>query len=96
VTAAAGGAGTTRSAGTTRRSAPSTSAPRCTVNGVATQLAAAATVEEVLTGLLGPVPEARRGLAVAVNAEVVPRSAWAETVLHDGDRVEVLTVAQGG
>lgn len=37
-----------------------------------------------------------RGSAVARNAEVVPRSAWATTRLADGDRVEVLTVAQGG
>jgi sulfur carrier protein len=68
----------------------------CTVNGEATQLAPATTVEDVLTGLLGPVAERRRGVAVAVNAEVVPRSAWAETELCEGDSVEVLTVAQGG
>jgi sulfur carrier protein len=37
-----------------------------------------------------------RGLAIAVNGEVVPRSTWAEHVLADGDQVEVLTVAQGG
>jgi sulfur carrier protein len=37
-----------------------------------------------------------RGVAVAVNGEVVPRSAWETTGLHPGDRVEVLTAAQGG
>jgi sulfur carrier protein len=31
-----------------------------------------------------------------VNGEVVPRSQWAEVALRDGDRVEVLTAAQGG
>lgn len=38
----------------------------------------------------------RRGVAVAVNEEVVPRSAWDETPVRDGDRVEVLNAAQGG
>jgi sulfur carrier protein len=37
-----------------------------------------------------------RGIAVALNGEVVPRSAWDATGLEAGDRVEVLTAAQGG
>jgi sulfur carrier protein len=37
-----------------------------------------------------------RGIAVALNGEVVPRSAWEVTGLRPGDRVEVLTAAQGG
>ncbi|HEX4108522.1 MAG TPA: sulfur carrier protein ThiS [Solirubrobacteraceae bacterium] len=37
-----------------------------------------------------------RGLAVAVDGEVVPRSAWGEHVLPEGAAVEVLTAAQGG
>jgi sulfur carrier protein len=38
----------------------------------------------------------RRGVAVAVDAEVVPRSEWARCRLWDGARVEVLTAMQGG
>lgn len=38
----------------------------------------------------------RRGVAVAVNSEVVPRSAWAVTRLAAGDTVEVLHAVQGG
>ena len=38
----------------------------------------------------------RRGVAVAVDAEVVPRSEWARRRLDDGARVEVLTAMQGG
>lgn len=38
----------------------------------------------------------RRGMAVALNAEVVPASRWDGTVLADGDQVEILTAAQGG
>ena len=42
------------------------------------------------------VGEPRRGTAVAVNGEVVPRRDWAGHALRDGDRVEILTAAQGG
>jgi sulfur carrier protein len=35
-------------------------------------------------------------VAVAVDAEVVPRGQWAATELHDGARVEVLRAIQGG
>lgn len=41
-------------------------------------------------------PHRDRGVAVAVAAEVVPRAAWATTVLADGDEVEVLVAVQGG
>lgn len=37
-----------------------------------------------------------RGVAVAVNAEVVPRSVWPDHHLIDGDRVEILKATQGG
>ena len=65
------------------------------VNGDRTPIADSVSVAglvEKLTGGTG----AKRGVAVAVNGEVVPRSAWAGTDLSDGDRVEVLTAAQGG
>lgn len=37
-----------------------------------------------------------RGVAVAVNGEVVPRSTWDTHRLAEGDRVELLVAAQGG
>lgn len=36
------------------------------------------------------------GVAVARNAEVVPRSRWHGTALADGDDVELVTAVQGG
>lgn len=39
---------------------------------------------------------ARRGVAVALNDAVVPRSAWSETPLADGDRLLVIQATQGG
>jgi sulfur carrier protein len=37
-----------------------------------------------------------RGIAVARNGDVVPRSRWEGTVLADGDRIEIVTAAAGG
>jgi sulfur carrier protein len=40
-------------------------------------------------------PEAR-GIAVAIDGEVVPRARWETCVLSDEARIEVLTAIQGG
>jgi sulfur carrier protein len=37
-----------------------------------------------------------KGVAVAINGEVVPRSTWEHTVMRSGDRVEIVTAAAGG
>jgi sulfur carrier protein len=44
---------------------------------------------------LGLEPGAR-GVAVAVDGEVVPRTEWESLSLPEGARVEVLTAMQGG
>jgi thiazole synthase len=38
----------------------------------------------------------QRGLAVAIDGEVVPRSEWDQTRLREGQKVEVLAAIQGG
>ena len=65
---------------------------RLTVNGRALDAEHDLSVQ----GLVESITEARRGVAVAVNGEVVPRSTWASVPLTEGDAVEVLTAAQGG
>lgn len=62
------------------------------VNGEPRAIAAGTT----LGGLVSTLTDAHSGVAAAVNEAVVPRSRWQETVLGDGDRVEVLTAVQGG
>ena len=62
-----------------------------TVNGEPRELAG--TVEELLDALG---VEVRRGMAVAVDATVVPRGAWSTTRVDDGARVEIVTAVQGG
>ena len=68
------------------------SAIELVVNGEPSTVATGATVASLVDELGCGV----RGVAVAVNGEVVPRSRWGEAALSAGDRVEVLSAAQGG
>ncbi|NYI07061.1 sulfur carrier protein ThiS [Allostreptomyces psammosilenae] len=63
-----------------------------TVNGEPRSLPAGTGLAEVVASLTA----ARSGVAAAVNESVVPRGAWSDTELRDGDRVEILTAVQGG
>lgn len=62
------------------------------VNGEAVEVSIGTTVEDIVRRIV----TSPTGVAVARNDEVVPRSRWEETVVTDGDRIEVLTPAQGG
>jgi sulfur carrier protein len=64
------------------------------LNGSELELRDGATVVDVVIAAAGD-PE-RRGIAVALEGEVVPRSRWSETPLEPGARVEVLEARQGG
>jgi sulfur carrier protein len=37
-----------------------------------------------------------RGLAIAIGDRVIPRSAWEETILEDGQAIEIIRATQGG
>ncbi len=63
-----------------------------TVNGTQTELAEGTTVAT----LVAERADQDRRVAVAVNSEVVPRSAWANTVLANQDSVEMLAAVAGG
>ncbi|MBE2316816.1 sulfur carrier protein ThiS [Solirubrobacter sp. CPCC 204708] len=64
------------------------------LNGEPATLDEGATVANALEAL--DLPGAGRGVAVAVDAEVVPRGQWGKTTLHEGARVEILRAIQGG
>jgi sulfur carrier protein len=68
--------------------------PRIELNGETVELERDATVAAVVerAGVGGE----RRGVAVAVDGEVVPRSEWQRTELAEGQRVEILGAIQGG
>lgn len=63
-----------------------------TINGVATDVDHHITVAALASGCA----EERSRVAVAVNAEVVPRSQWDMAQLEPGDSVELLTATAGG
>lgn len=61
------------------------------VNGEEADVPDGTTVEELVNRLGFP----DKGIAVAVDWEVLPRSSW-HTALAGGARVEVVTAVQGG
>jgi sulfur carrier protein len=67
---------------------------RVTVNGDRRELPAGATVASVVASL--PNAPEGRGVAVAVEGEVVPRARWSDVALTDGANVEVVVAVQGG
>ncbi|MDQ3720051.1 MAG: sulfur carrier protein ThiS [Actinomycetota bacterium] len=62
------------------------------LNGQARALEDPATVADAVAAAEAP----ERGVAVAVDGEVVSRGAWGRTSLSDGQKVEVLQAVQGG
>lgn len=63
-----------------------------TVNGEPRRVPEEATV----AWLVDEMGTGRRGVAVAVDAEVVLRSSWETTRLRPGAKIEVLRAVQGG
>jgi sulfur carrier protein len=63
------------------------------VNGAESDVPDGATISALLEHLD---VDGERGVAVAVDAEVVPRGEWETFAVADGARVEVLIAVQGG
>jgi sulfur carrier protein len=49
-----------------------------------------------ITAVLALMGIDQRGIAVARNGDVVPRSTWDEVRVLEGDRIEIVTAAAGG
>ena len=64
------------------------------VNGAPTNIPQDATVADLVARVVGP--DAGRGVAVARNGHVVPRSKWSDTTLCAHDDVEIAAPFQGG
>ena len=63
-----------------------------TINGEPRTVAGVRTVRDLVKHLdLG-----RGAVAVEVNKKVVPRKLHEQTDLHDGDRIEIVTLVGGG
>jgi len=63
-----------------------------TVNGRPMELPDGLTID----GLLAHLKVKREYTAVALNREVTPKHEYAESVLHDGDKVEIVRPMGGG
>lgn len=70
------------------------------INGDAYRLAREATVEDAVKAALSdphePLAKRGRGVAIALDGEVVPQSEWKTTPLKEGQSLEVLAAIQGG
>ncbi|TVQ96366.1 MAG: sulfur carrier protein ThiS [Deltaproteobacteria bacterium] len=64
------------------------------VNGRPVEVPPGAPVPDVLHA--AGIPADRKGIAVALDGAVVPRSQWAETQVDPGAVLEVVTATQGG
>lgn len=64
------------------------------LNGEQVELPAGASLLLALASI--GITDETKGVAVAVDGEVVPRTHWEAYALHDGARVEALTAMQGG
>ncbi len=64
------------------------------VNGEQRDAVAGTTLVDIVSEIRGD-PRAK-GVAVALNGEVVPRAEWQNSAVSDGDRVEILSAVQGG
>ena len=62
------------------------------VNGVVRELAAPTSV----AALLATLGVDARGIAVAINGEIAPRSRWAQTYVGADDAVEIVSAVAGG
>lgn len=66
---------------------------RVVVNGSDRELPETVTLNRLLSEMGIDQP---RGVAVAVDGEVVSRGHWERTALRDGQRIEILRAVQGG
>ena len=64
------------------------------VNGKDKEVRSNLNVHDLLIALeLNPT---QAGIAVAVDREVIPKTQWQKTALHEGSEVEIIRAVQGG
>ena len=63
-----------------------------TVNGARREIADGTTLDQLIANFSLP----ERGVALAMNSDVIPRSAWARTPVLPDAQVEVVTASKGG
>ncbi len=64
------------------------------INGESVQIAEKMSLEEFVIMRLNK--NEPRGIAVAVNDMIVPKSKWNETAVNENDSIEIVHAVQGG
>ena len=67
---------------------------KISVNGEETTVRPNLNVYDLLIAL--EMDPTRSGIAVAVDREVIPKTAWQATELHENSEVEIIRAVQGG
>jgi len=65
-----------------------------TVNGEKTEVPAGTTISALL--LKFRINPSRKGLAVAVEGEIVPRELWGKIKVEEGNEIDVVHAVRGG
>ncbi len=55
-----------------------------------------AEVFDSVTAMMNEMAIEPKGVAVAINGEVIRRGEWVSTSIHDGDVVEIVNAVAGG
>ena len=64
------------------------------LNGHPKELVPGTSLADAIDAMVAPLDG--RGVAAAVDGEVVPRTQWKDTTLAEGQHVEVVQAVQGG
>ncbi len=66
------------------------------INDVATEIPTTTrTLTDVLKNILN-ISKDKKGIAIAVNEEVIPKNQWDQFTIKENDRLLVIIAAQGG
>lgn len=66
------------------------------LNGLPREIGAGTTLAMLVDTLAGETERDPRGVAIELNLEIVPKSEFPQTVINDGDRLEIVQFVGGG
>ncbi len=64
-----------------------------TINQQSTEIPEGSSVDKLLSSFF---PVSTRGIAVAVNQNIIPRITWSEHILNPDDKITLIKATQGG
>lgn len=64
-----------------------------TINNKPVEVASQEVLQQIVFQQIG---ENSKGIAVAINGQVVPKDSWLETHVHENDDILIIKATQGG